>query len=656
MPAAGLPADLPPPAVLRAVLRKGLLTGLLAVPALALAVLAITGTPDPLILTYSLLPRILAALVAGALLGLGGAVFQRVFNNPLAEPSLLGITGGAALCMAATLVLAPVLWSQGYQIVALAGAGLALAAVLAIAWGPHLNSQKLVLAGVMVNLLCNAAYSLLALFNHDFLSNLLTWQAGSLQQNGWAAPLRLTVLALIAIIPLWLLERPLRLLALGDAGATSLGLPVRMVKLLMLGLVSCLAACVTAEFGQIGLIGLAAPALARAIGQRASPGLATAALTGALLLLTADQCMRLLAPLAGDLPVGAAAGLFAGPLLILLARRASGSVPLTFQLQAPQRKAGARLLLLLGLALTLAFAAALIVGRVPGGWSLALDGGELARIWQWRLPPLLGSASAGLCLALAGLLLQRLLRNPLASPDLLGIGHGAGLALALALVILPAASAPAKLAVTLTGAGLAMLAVTLLALRSRFDPARMLLIGAGIASTANALLVLVMAGGGQRGAALLGWFSGITSSTSLPVAVAAALTGCVCLAGSLLLSRRVDLVALGEPAAISLGVPVRRTRILGLTLAALATAAGTLVTGPVSFIGILVPHLVTRLGFRGTASASIACGLTGALLMTLAEWASQTLAWPWPLSPGLLAALLGGPCFLWLLRRQTAQG
>ncbi|WP_430514551.1 iron chelate uptake ABC transporter family permease subunit [Pannonibacter phragmitetus] len=115
--------------------------------------------------------------------------------------------------------------------------------------------------------------------------------------------------------------------------------------------------------------------------------------------------------------------------------------------------------------------------------------------------------------------------------------------------------------------------------------------------------------------------------------MAAALTGCACLAGSLLLSRRVDLVALGEPAAISLGVSVRRTRIIGLTLAALATAAGTLVTGPVSFIGILVPHLVTRLGFRGTASASIACGLTGALLMTLAEWASQTLVWPWPLSP-----------------------
>ncbi len=76
--------------------------------------------------------------------------------------------------------------------------------------GPHLSSQTLVLAGVMINLFCNAAYAGLVLFNHDFLSNLLTWQAGSLQQSGWGPSLRLALLAAFSLGPLLLLERPLQ--------------------------------------------------------------------------------------------------------------------------------------------------------------------------------------------------------------------------------------------------------------------------------------------------------------------------------------------------------------------------------------------------------------------------------------------------------------
>lgn len=628
---------------------------LLALPALALAVLAIVQVKEPAILFYATLPRIAAALVSGCLLGLAGGVFQRTFDNPLAEPSLLGISGGALLLLAASLVFAPALWSNGYQIVALAGAMIALATAFAVAWGPHLSSQTLVLAGVMINLFCNAAYAGLVLFNHDFLSNLLTWQAGSLQQSGWGPSLRLALLAAFSLGPLLLLQRPLRLLSLGDGAAASLGLSVRTVKLMLLLIASLLAASVTAEFGQIGLVGLAAPALARAIWRKPHARLIRCAVTGALLLLLTDQVLRVLSSVLGDLPVGAAAGLLAGPLLVVLARRTPINAPRPIMLAfATRSEAGGKRLMILVLLLSAAFAVAAVVGRGPGGWSLA-GPDDLALIWRWRFPPLLAASGAGLCLAVAGFILQRLLRNPLASPDLLGISHGAGLALAIAFVILPTLGVATKMAVTSAGAVAALLVVTLLGLRARFEPTRMLLLGVGLASMANAMLVIALAGGGQRGAALLGWFAGMTAGVDLATSVAGCLMGCAGLVGCLLLHRQMDLISLGDAAATGFGLHVAVVRATGIALAAILTAAGTLVVGPISFIGLMVPHAAAILGFRRTAGASLASGLIGALLMTLAEWLSRNLVWPWALSPSLLAALVAGPWFLWQLRRQQRQ-
>ena len=629
-------------------------TILLGLAATILSLQGLAGRPDPAVLFYSMLPRIVAALVAGFALGLSGAVFQRAFSNPLAEPGLLGISGGVMLALAASLIFAPALWTHGYQLVALGGAGLALAVVLAVAWGPRLSSPVLVLAGVMINLYCAAAYAVLVLFNHDFLVNLLAWQAGSLQQSGWAPSLRLIAEITAATVLLLLLERPLRLLSLGDGGAASLGLSVRRIKLMLLVAASVLAAVVTAEFGQIGFIGLAAPALARALWRQAQPGLLRAAITGALLLLFTDQFMRLLSLVAGDLPVGAAAGLLTGPLLIILARRnrsQSEAAPTPAPSLSPTRQARRPVLIVaLALALIAVFLFGLFYGRGPEGFGFA-TAADLDIALKWRLPPLLGASGAGFCLALAGLILQRLLRNPLASPDVLGVSHGAGFAMALAFLILPDSGLGAKLVITTFGAGAALLLVAGFGRPLQFEPTRMLLIGTGLGSTANALLVLALASGGQRGAALLGWFSGITGGIDLASALAACTVGGLCLIATLFYARPIDLIALGNPAASSLGVPIGRTRLAGLGLAALATAAGTVVVGPMSFIGLMVPHFTLLLGFRKTAPAAIACGLIGALMMAASEWLGRVLAWPWPLSPGLIAALIGGPWFLWQLRR-----
>ncbi|WYK06165.1 Fe(3+)-hydroxamate ABC transporter permease FhuB [Cereibacter sphaeroides f. sp. denitrificans] len=612
-----------------------------------------------LVLTQSSLPRLAMALLAGFLLSMAGEVCQRIFANPLAEPGLLGISGGASLALAAGLLLAPALWQAAPGLLALTGAAGALILVLAVAWGRGLHSQALVLAGVMVNLCAAAAHALLVLFNHDFLQELLTWQAGSLAQAGWQSGLGLLAQTAPVAGALWLLHRPLQLLMLGEETAQGLGLSVRRTKLLLLAAAAWLTASVVATVGLIGFVGLAGPALARGLGGRSGgvsrPNLPRAGLWGAVVLLLADQTARLLSGFAGDVPVGAASGLLIGPLLVLLALGSrSPDLPARHEPPAQARpRRPMRALLPLALAVPVLLAIALLIGRSETDLHLT-TAGDLAAVLRWRLPPLLLAAGAGACLALSGLLLQRLLRNPLTSPDLLGVGHGAGLAFALAMVFLPESGLVSRFVLTATGAGAMLALVTLLAARARFAVSRLLLIGVGLGSTAQAFLTLVLASGGPKGAALLSWFSGSTGSASLAQALLAWSVAFAVLAAALLLRRWFDLLALDEAVAAGRGLAVTPARAAGLALASLAAAAGTIALGPISFVGLIVPHLVATMGFRATAPAALASVATGASVMVLAQWVGGLLAWPWPISPGLLAALLGGPFFLWQLRKRAA--
>lgn len=450
-----------------------------------------------LVLTQSSLPRLAMALLAGFLLSMAGEVCQRIFANPLAEPGLLGISGGASLALAAGLLLAPALWQAAPGLLALTGAAGALILVLAVAWGRGLHSQALVLAGVMVNLCAAAAHALLVLFNHDFLQELLTWQAGSLAQAGWQSGLGLLAQTAPVAGALWLLHRPLQLLMLGEETAQGLGLSVRRTKLLLLAAAAWLTASVVATVGLIGFVGLAGPALARGLGGRSGgvsrPNLPRAGLWGAVVLLLADQTARLLSGFAGDVPVGAASGLLIGPLLVLLALGSrSPDLPARHEPPAQARpRRPMRALLPLALAVPVLLAIALLIGRSETDLHLT-TAGDLAAVLRWRLPPLLLAAGAGACLALSGLLLQRLLRNPLTSPDLLGVGHGAGLAFALAMVFLPESGLVSRFVLTATGAGAMLALVTLLAARARFAVSRLLLIGVGLGSTAQAFLTLVL--------------------------------------------------------------------------------------------------------------------------------------------------------------------
>lgn len=273
------------------------------------------------------LPRVLAAALVGALLGLGGAIFQGVFRNPLAEPYLLGSSGGAAIG-ATVALLVPLGLPVGPALAGLSflGAWGATWLVLAIA-GLHgrPDTAGLLLAGVAVAAVLGALRSFLMLALSDDTVNLqvvLSWTLGGIQTPDMTGLLLLVGLVLAALALSLRLVRGLDLLGLGEEQAFAFGLdPARFVRLAVLVGAGIVAAAV-AYGGLVAFVGLIAPHLARWwAGPRHVAMLPASALIGAAIVCACDGIARAVLPPA-EVPLGLITALFGGPFfLLLLARR-----------------------------------------------------------------------------------------------------------------------------------------------------------------------------------------------------------------------------------------------------------------------------------------------------------------------------------------------
>lgn len=308
----------------------------------------------------------------------------------------------------------------------------------------------------------------------------------------------------------------------------------------------------------------------------------------------------------------------------------------------------------------LAFLLALTTGSEGVEWSHAVaafrEGGDAMTrniIVDLRLPRALLAFACGGLLALAGALLQALLRNPLADPFVLGISSGAG-ALTLVAMLLGASGLLVGLA-GLTGALLSLAVLFALAWRGGLLPTRLLLAGVILSAAWGALVTLLLAlapDAPLRG--MLFWLMGDLAAADLTHAgwtLAAALLALI-LAWPL--AHSLDALGRGELTAAALGVRIMRVRLATLLLAAAATAIVVLSTGSIGFIGLVVPHVLRLAGVRKHHLLLPCCVLGGGTLLLLADVLARSVVAPLQLPVGALTALLGAPLFLWLLTR-TAQ-
>lgn len=297
--------------------------------------LLLRGTGEPAsrdIVLGVRLPRVVLGLLVGAALATAGAIFQALLRNPLADPYVLGVSGGAALAGIAVLALGGLIGVSTSMVpIAAFGGGLFATALLYwVSGGPGRSGPTgLLLTGVVFNAFASAGIVFLASIAGFFDgSRIFLWLIGHLSAVEIDAAWIVAASVVVGLVVACVLSRSLNLIALGDETAAQLGVPVDLHRRLLLLSTSLMVGAAVAVSGLIGFVGLIVPhALRLVIGSDHRLLIPAAALTGAGFLVLSDTLARTVLD-GRELPVGAVTALIGGPLFIFLLRRAQAQGPL----------------------------------------------------------------------------------------------------------------------------------------------------------------------------------------------------------------------------------------------------------------------------------------------------------------------------------------
>lgn len=601
---------------------------------------------------HSVLPRLAMALLAGAALGLSGAIMQEATQNRLASPMTLGVSAGARVGLYAATVFVPGLAAAYGEWFALAGASATMALVFAIAGRQGIGGLPIVLAGMALNLLLTAVAVALIIMNEFYVRHLFVWGAGDLTQIDWQGVSWLWPRLLAALPFALLLARPLTLLRLGEQGASARGVPIVQVLALALLVALWLTATVVAIVGVIGFIGLIAPNIARMAGARSTiDRLLTSIVLGAALMVGTDAIALYGSNFTADMiPSGATAALVGAPALIwLAASQMKARDHLRFFLPKGRERMSAPALGLLALVAAGLLAASFAVAVTGEGWRVEWPS-ELVFALRW--PRIAASAAAGIAMAIAGVVLQRLIRNPLASPDIMGMTSGATLALVASAILAGGSIHEAGAGIAVLGSAAVLGLLILFGRRADYAPGIMALAGISLAALLDAVVQFVIARGGEEAYAIIGWMSGSTYRVQADQAMLLALCAVTFLFIGLVARRPLTLIIAGDTLAGSRGLSVPAARLGMLVFSAMVTAAVTSVMGPIAFVGLISPHLASLLGARRAAHQLFAAALIGMSLLTVSDWLGRSLLYPAQLPAGTIAAIIGGSYFVLLLARR----
>ncbi|MBR7888123.1 Fe(3+)-hydroxamate ABC transporter permease FhuB [Marinomonas sp. A79] len=598
---------------------------------------------------YSRLPRLIMALLVGGSIGLIGSVIQQLTRNPLLSPTTLGTSSGAWL----GLIVLAIFWPEGQAhfqaAAAMMGSLLALGLVLFISGIRQLTGLSIVLSGMAVNLLFGAITTALVLLNEQYAQNLFIWGAGDLNQNGWHKVHWLWPHCLIGIAILLFAGRPLTLLKLGQKGAAGRGLNVTALFLiLMVAGLWMLSAAIT-MVGIIGFLGLVAPNLARLVGARtATSELYWSCLLGALLLIMSDNLALIIGKISLDIvPTGLTTALLGAPLLVWLIRqRLTQAENSSFRaIVSHSGLSTKRLLLVLFVFIVILFLGVFshfehnhYVLHWPNAFS-----------WSLKWPRLTASLAAGAAMAVSGVIMQRLIHNPLASPDLLGLSAGAVLAMVACSAFLGIRMGELGPIIAFLGSMAVLLFLLMLGRRFRFAPAPMILTGVALSALIETLVQFSMMRGTEEVYDILRWLAGSTYRVTPEQAILLCFISSILILFIVSLHRVLALMSMGNITAAARGIAVKPTFVFLLTLSGALCASVTALVGPIAFVSIVAPHLASLLGARTVLPQLLLSALLGASLLQLSDWIGQTIIYPNQLAAGTMVAIIGGTYFIVLL-------
>ncbi|MBR9885183.1 MAG: iron ABC transporter permease [Oceanospirillales bacterium] len=605
------------------------------------------------------LPRILSALIAGGALGVSGAVLQALTRNVLAAPDLLGITGGAQLGLI-LLLLAPGIGALMSPPVLFLFSLAAALVVFILAGGLKASMLRLIVAGTACSMMFGAVVTLLLVIHSQSVVAVGVWSSGIMYQ-GSLQDLALVALWIVPAMALLVpLKKPLEAIQLGVERACTLGVDLTRTRIAALLVAVVFSSVAVSLAGPVGFIGLLAPNLVRLSGRgRLSALLPLSALWGAALLLLADTLVSVFDG-RGQLFSGTLIALLGTPLLLWLVLRTadtgSGSDSRISLIGRPRR-----------IASQVAGLMVVVIVLMISGW---LAGSEMlspAALWkgiqgvapydrllELRVPRTALALLGGALLAVSGVLMQSVIRNPLAGPEIIGLTQGAALFALLVLLLFPAAAGSLRLPAALVGGCTTLFIALWLNRHNRFAAVPMAITGIALSALCAALTQWLVVANSVQAVQALTWLAGGTYGRSwqdlywlLPWLLA--------VVPLLLLAGPLRMLDLGDDNALALGINVARIRALSLLLAALLAAAVVAVLGPIGFVGLIAPHIARLLGARSVVSRLMIAAPVGAILLLVADLLGRTLVAPNEIPAGVMTAFLGAPYFLFLLWRHGRQ-
>ncbi|MBM4897954.1 Fe(3+)-hydroxamate ABC transporter permease FhuB [Vibrio parahaemolyticus] len=597
----------------------------------------------------SQLPRLSITLLVGAMLGLTGSLMQQLTQNNLTSPLTLGTSSGAWLALVIVNIWF-VDWVADYSaFAAMAGALVAFGLIISIAGVRNMTGLPLVVSGMVINILLGSIATALIILNAQFAQNIFMWGAGDLSQYSWNWFEWLLPRSTIAIVILIVAPRILTLMKLGQEGAAARGLAVLPAfgALMVMG-IWLVSASITAV-GIISFIGLLTPNIARAMGARTPRDeLISSMLLGAALLLITDSAAIYLSLLLEEtIPSGVAAAAIGAPALIWFTRK---KLTATDQLNLSMSQGKTALsnaavwgIAVMGIIGILAYS---FVTHGISGIEFAIPG-EFQ--WQLRWPRMISAISVGVALSVAGIILQRIVYNPLASPDILGVSSGATFAIIITGVMVGSALAVFNWGVAFLGSLTVLMLLLIIGKRSHFNPSNFVLSGIALSALLQALVQFALAQGSGESYKILLWLTGstyrVTSTSALMLLIA--VLGLLAIVFAL--SRWLTLISIGRAFSNARGLNPSSANTILLVIVALLCAFSTATVGPVSFVGLVAPHMAMMLGARKVKEQLFVGSLIGATLMVWADWLGQIAIYPSQIAAGTLVAIIGSTYFLFLM-------
>ncbi|MDU9311239.1 FecCD family ABC transporter permease [Staphylococcus pseudintermedius] len=309
----------------------------------------------------------------------------------------------------------------------------------------------------------------------------------------------------------------------------------------------------------------------------------------------------------------------------------------------------------------------LIIGLLIVGAILSLSAGAvwispiavIKEVWsgdnfilsEFRVPRMLLGILVGAALAISGAVIQGVIRNPLASPDVIGITKGASLAAVIVIIVFPTAPLFVLPVASFIGALIISLILSLLISWQGIKGSQLALIGMAIGAVAMALVQYLLIRNPMEANIALVWLTGSLFGRSMDHVLTILPWLIVAIPVIFLYARKLDILHLGEEVATALGTHVQRTKMILLFTSVMLAGAAISVVGGLSFLGLIAPHIARSLVGHQHRHIVAMSGLVGALLMVIADGLARIIAPPIDIPVGVLIAIIGAPYFLYVLRK-----